>query len=111
LITNEKLLSGLQAIVDSGTSVNLLPYKIGLALGLEWDNPVFPNIGKVRGHDCLGVILGLGLEGFEALPLRFAWSPESNIPLLLGQVNFFQHFRICFDAEEEFFTLERKHNT
>lgn len=105
IMTNERLLPGVRAVVDSGTSVNLLPHHVGLSLGLEWGSPIFPNIGKVRGRDCVGVKLGLGVKEFGAYVMRFAWSPDNDIPVLLGQVDFFQHFGIYFEASEQYFTL------
>ncbi|WP_244913187.1 hypothetical protein [Phormidesmis priestleyi] len=49
--------------------------------------------GSVRGACCdVQAIVG----EFEPLQLVFAWTQATNVPLILGQVNFFMEFDVCF---------------
>ncbi len=50
------------------------------------------------------------LPPFPPLELAFAWTdvPQANIRVLLGQINFFQHFKVTFTAYEQHFELSLK---
>uniref|UniRef100_UPI0030DCF34B hypothetical protein n=1 Tax=Pseudanabaena sp. UWO311 TaxID=2487337 RepID=UPI0030DCF34B len=36
------------------------------------------------------------VSDFEPARLVFAWTKAPNVPLILGQVNFFMQFDVCF---------------
>jgi len=40
--------------------------------------------------------------------LVFAWTQAKNIPLLLGRINFFQEFDVCFYGSQLAFELALK---
>lgn len=88
----------LHGLVDSGATVSVLPYRAGLELGLTWDD----SRAKVRLAGNLGSGLGipvamLGTVGeFKPARLVFVWVPNENIPLILGQTNFFLEFEVHF---------------
>jgi hypothetical protein len=90
-----RLLIGL---LDTGASVNILPYEAGLSLGLSWEaqNLVLPLGGNLAQSEAKAVILTAQIANFEPVDLAFAWSNDRNAPLLLGQTNFFQTFNVCF---------------
>ena len=80
-----------EGLLDTGASVNVLPYELGLQLGLIWEN------------ETLSVVLAGNLARFEAqvssfptIDLAFAWTQAPNVPLILGQANFFFEFEVCF---------------
>jgi hypothetical protein len=104
---NSILVSGL---LDTGASVNVLPYEIGLQLGLDWDNY---NIsvtlaGNLAECSAKGVILSATVDRFASVTLAFAWTQSQNIPLLLGRVNFFQEFDVCFYGSQSAFDIAPK---
>lgn len=35
-------------------------------------------------------------QGFATTKLAFAWTQAENVPLILGQTNFFLEFEVCF---------------
>lgn len=48
------------ALVDSGSTLNVLPYSVGVQLGLDWHSQTFPLpslVGNLKGLQALGVIL------------------------------------------------------
>jgi hypothetical protein len=81
---NSILVSGL---LDTGASVNVLPYEIGLQLGLDWDNY---NIsvtlaGNLAECSAKGVILSATVDRFAPTTLAFAWTQSQNVPLLFWE--------------------------
>ena len=45
---------------------------------------------------------------FIPVRLAFAWSQSDNVPLILGQVNFFMEFDICFYRSQLEFEISLK---
>ena len=90
------------ALLDTGSTVNLLPYDIGLKLGAIWDNqtvrlPLAGNLAKVEAR---GLFVQVQIGNLEPVRLAFAWVEASNVPLILGQTNFFREFDVCFERSE-----------
>ena len=90
------------ALLDTGSTVNLLPYEIGLQLGAIWDNqtvrlPLAGNLAKVEAR---GLFVQVQIGNLEPVRLAFAWVEASNVPLILGQTNFFREFDVCFERSE-----------
>lgn len=97
------------ALVDSGATVNVLPYEVGVQLGLVWEEQDFPLdvVGVLRGSPAYGVLLSGEVGAFPPVRLAFAWTRKSSeeVPVILGQVNFFQEFRAWFDGRAQIFEL------
>jgi len=98
-----------EGLVDSGSTVNVLPYDIGLQLGLDWEiQRVSVTLrGNLQKTPAFGVVLTVQVDPFPALPLVFAWTqtPRPQSRLLLGQMNFFQHFDVWFSGIRQTFVL------
>lgn len=97
-------------LLDSGAMVNVMPYQTGLALGLQWDKQTTSvaltgNLGRVPAR---GVVLQGQVESFEPVTLAFAWTQAPDVPLILGQVNFFLEYDLCFFRAEQAFELKRQ---
>jgi hypothetical protein len=85
-------------LLDSGSTVNLLPYDIGLQLGAIWEEqtvrlPLAGNLAKVEAR---GLFVQVQIGNLEPVRLAFAWIKASQVPLILGQTNFFREFDVCF---------------
>ncbi|MCP4356429.1 MAG: hypothetical protein GY796_00215 [Chloroflexi bacterium] len=85
-------------LVDSGATVNVLPYELGLNLGGIWDDRqanirLAGNLGK---QQAIPFVTTAVIGDFPPTKLAFAWVKTANIPLILGQTNFFMEFDICF---------------
>jgi hypothetical protein len=85
-------------LLDTGSTVNVLPYTIGLELGLVWEEQTTPVVltGSLGRVPARGVILHGQVEPFAPVELAFAWTQLPEAPLLLGQINFFLEFEVCF---------------
>ena len=86
------------ALLDSGSTVNLLPYDIGLQLGAIWDKQTvrLPLAGNLARVEARGLFLHIQIGDLEPVRLAFAWVQDSQVPLILGQTNFFREFDVCF---------------
>ncbi len=97
-------------LLDTGASVNVLPYELGLQLELDWDSceTVVTLAGNLANFPARGVILSATIDTFAPVPLVFAWTQAKNIPLLLGRINFFQEFDVCFYGSQLAFEIAVK---
>lgn len=86
------------ALLDTGSTVNLLPYDIGLQLGATWEEQTvrLPLAGNLATVEARGLFLHVQIENLEPIRLAFAWTQASQVPLILGQTNFFREFDVCF---------------
>jgi hypothetical protein len=97
-------------LVDSGATVNVLPYDLGLALGGVWDDrrAIIPLSGNL-GNQLAMPFSTIGQIGeFPKVELLFAWVQRPNIPLILGQTNFFLEFDVCFYRSQSAFEVNPK---
>ena len=106
LICNAKSLNAL-GLLDTGATVNVLPYELGVELGLLWEEQktavkLTGNLGQVEAR---AVLLSVIVGKFDPVKLAFAWTKATNIPLLLGQVNFFMEYDVCFYGSRKTFEV------
>jgi hypothetical protein len=48
------------------------------------------------------------VSNFPEVRLAFAWTKSEDIPLILGQVNFFMEFDVCFYRSQSAFEIKPK---
>jgi hypothetical protein len=85
-------------LVDSGATVNELPYEVGLQLGAVWDERR-ANVrlaGTLGQQPAMPVFMIAEIADFAPVRLAFAWVQIPNALLILGQTNFFMEFEVCF---------------
>jgi hypothetical protein len=85
-------------LLDTGATVNVLPYETGLELGYEWERQTtaLTLTGNLAQYEARVVLAQVIVGRFEPVQLIFAWTQATNVPLILGQVNFFMEFDVCF---------------
>lgn len=95
------------ALVDSGASLNVLPFDVGLRLGATWEQqPAAIRLGgNMAESEARGLILIGRIEGLDSVRLAFAWSQSNRIPVILGQTNFFLEFDVRFCRSQLFFEV------
>ncbi len=88
------------ALVDSGSALNIMPFDVGLTLGFSWEKQTFPLdiAGTLKGTLSFAVLVKAEIVPFPPVDLAFAWAdkPSNEIPVLLGQVNFFKNLTYIF---------------
>jgi len=97
-------------LLDTGASVNVLPYKIGKELGALWEDQTVRVCltGNLARFEARAIIISAQIGQFALVNLAFAWTQNENVPLILGQVNFFSEFDVCFFASENIFEITQK---
>ena len=96
-------------LLDSGADVNVLPYPLGLALGADWATAA-PGVrlsGNLAHVGARAIIVEAAVGHLKPVRLAFAWTRAQDVPLLLGQVNFFAEFDVCFFRSQGFLELRR----
>ena len=94
-------------LLDTGATVNVLPYKIGLDLGFVWNVQTIPLKlgGNLASFEARALFIDAHIEGYPPVKLAFAWTLTDNVPLLLGQTNFFMEFDVLFSRSALFFEV------
>jgi len=97
-------------LVDSGATVSVLPYEVGLQLGGRWDERranlrLAGNLGRSQAMPFF-VMATIG--DFTPVRLAFAWVNVANAPLILGQTNFFMEFDVHFYRSRLEFEIDPK---
>ncbi|MBR8837649.1 MAG: retroviral-like aspartic protease [Stigonema ocellatum SAG 48.90 = DSM 106950] len=85
-------------LLDTGASINVLPYLMGMQLGAVWEQQTvsLQLAGNLAAIEARGLILDATVAQFPTVDLAFAWVKTDNVPMLLGQMNFFREFDVCF---------------
>jgi hypothetical protein len=99
-------------LLDTGATVNVLPYPLGLHLGLVWDQQRTPLrlSGNLAQAPARAVVIHASIASFSVVRLAFAWTQLASVPVILGQVNFFLEFDVCFFASQAVFEITPKQN-
>lgn len=97
-------------LVDSGATVNVMPYTLGIALGAVWNDKdaIIPLAGNLSKQPAAPLSAIIEIGGLEPVKLVFAWTKATNVPLILGQTNFFVEFDICFYRSKFEFEIKRR---
>ena len=95
-------------LLDSGATVNVLPYRLGVRLGAVWETQTtrVTLAGNLAAQEARALLVEARVGNFGPVRLVFAWTRAENVPLLLGQVNFFEEFDICFHRARREFEVE-----
>ena len=98
------------SLLDTGAMVNVLPYQVGVDLGAAWEQQTAPLrlTGNLASFEARGLLVTAVVGQFAPVRLAFAWTKATNVPVLLGQVNFFMQFDACFYRSQLAFELRPK---
>ena len=104
----EKL--AVSALLDTGAAVNVLPFGIGAQLGYIWDQQTtaVQLSGNLALVEARVVLVKAAVAAFPPVRLAFAWAKQDSIPIILGQVNFFMEFDVCFFRSHSRFEVKPK---
>ncbi len=97
-------------LLDTGATVNVLPFHIGAQLGAAWkqENATIKLTGNLAQFEACPLVVFATVGQFDSVHLAFAWTQADNIPLILGQVNFFMEFDVCFYRSQQSFEIRPK---
>jgi hypothetical protein len=73
-------------ILDTGSTVNVLPYETGIQLGAVWDQQTtrVKLTGNLANYEARAIILTARVNEFNPVKLAFAWTEARDVPLILG---------------------------
>lgn len=94
-------------LVDSGATLNVLPYDVGLQLGAVWERQTVPIrlAGNMADAEARAIVMAGTIGRFAPVRLAFAWTRSNRVPVILGQTNFFMEFAIRFCRSQLFFEI------
>jgi len=95
------------ALVDSGAALNVLPYSGGLQLGAVREEQAtrLRLSGNLAGSEARALVVTAKVDRFEQVRLAFAWTRNDEVPVILGQVNFFLEFDVSFSRSRSMFEI------
>jgi hypothetical protein len=96
-------------LVDSGASISVLPYSMGLQLGFDWDTQKAHITlgGTLSQVGARGIVVDAAVGLLSPVRLALAWANSDQVPFLLGQFNFFQAFDVCFFLTRKVFEIRQ----
>lgn len=97
------------ALVDSGSSTSVLPHQLGIDLGFKWNDakatiPLGGNVSSLAIPVSVIAIVGT----LAPVELIFAWAGNGIPPLILGQIDFFTEYHVCFLQDQGYFEITSK---
>jgi len=103
-------------LLDTGAAVNVLPYRVGLALGVVWEDQTVPvslvgSLGQFEARALIVIGSHPQNTGNSGVQLVFAWTQAENAPVIFGQMNFFIEFDVCFYCSQSVFEVNAKAST
>lgn len=87
-----------EGLLDTGATINVLPYGIGSRLGAVWEQQALSMqlTGTLFDVEARALVVMATVGPFLPVRLAFAWARTDAVPVILGQVNFFAEFDVCF---------------
>ncbi len=100
-------------LLDTGAAINVLPYTVGVELGFVWERQT--TSVKLSGNlsivDARAVLVSGVVGTFAPVRLAFAWTKVDTVPVILGQINFFLEFDVCFFRSRQHFEIRPAQRT
>ena len=96
--------------VDSAAAINVLLFSLGQQLGFDWEQQSrsVELSGNLAAVEARVIVVAVVVGPFAPVRLAFAWAKTDDVPVLLGQVNFFMEFDVCFFRSREVFDVRPK---
>ncbi len=95
------------ALLDSGAAMSVMPFELGVRLGLDWDTSLKGSgLGNlVKPEDSRLVFLDVLIDPFKPFKNVFVWINTDDVRFVVGQANFLAHFDVLLCARKQEFTL------
>jgi hypothetical protein len=98
--------SGL-GLVDSGATISVLPYSLGVQLGFDWNSQKLKLrlTGVLAQVEARGIAVEAVVGQLPPVRLVLGWAALDQVPFVLGQFNFFQVFDVAFFRSRGIFEI------
>lgn len=109
-LTHQNSSVEVSGLLDTGATINVLPYSIGIQLGYTWEaqTTALNLTGNLAQYEARAIVAEGKVGKFDPVKLVFAWTKNNEVPLILGQVNFFIEFNVCFYRGQLYFEVSPK---
>ena len=110
ILTHQDRSVTVPGLLDTGAMVNVLPYQVGIDLGANWEQQTttLRLTGNLAQFEARGLLASAVVGQFAPVRLVFAWTRATTVPVLLGHVNFFMEFDVCFYRSQLAFEVRPK---
>ena len=97
-------------LLDTGATVNVLPFQTGITLGAAWDESagLIHLSGNLARYPAIPLIVTCTVGKLASVRMAFAWTQAEGVPVILGQVNFFMEFDVCFYRSQQLFEVRTR---
>lgn len=100
-------------LLDTGAAINVLPYRVGLAMGAVWEEqttavPLVGSLGQAEARALVVDAFHPQITSDKGVRLVFAWTQLETAPVIFGQMNFFLEFDVCFYRSQSMFDVRLK---
>jgi hypothetical protein len=94
-------------LVDSGASISIMPYSLGVQLGFDWkvQKAAIALGGILAGVAARGIVVKADVGQLPQVRLAFAWAQTDQVPFLLGEFNFFEVFDVLLSRSQRIFEI------
>jgi hypothetical protein len=94
-------------LVDSGASISVMPYSLGVQLGFDWkaQKAAIALGGTLAGVAARGIVVDADVGQLRQVRLAFAWAQSDQVPFLLGEFNFFEVFDVLLSRSQRVFEI------
>lgn len=97
-----------EMLVDAGAYLSMIPYQVGIELGLTISNDEVMEAGGAGGASIPHVVKEVELQiGAYSIQSRIGWALTDEIPLLLGRLDVFDEFDIEFSQSRHKITFRK----
>ncbi|HZS43501.1 MAG TPA: hypothetical protein VFC63_00245 [Blastocatellia bacterium] len=97
-------------LLDTGAAVNVLPYSVGMNIGAVWsaNSQAIKLTGNLANFDARPLVVAAAVGEFSPVKPAFAWTRAEDIPVILGQINFFIESDVCFYRSQQAFEIRTR---
>ena len=96
-IKSQKLSLSCKMLVDTGAYLSMIPYSVGIELGLTISEDEILEAGGAGGASIPHVVKELEIQiGDYSIHARIGWALTDEVPLLLGRLDIYDEFDIEF---------------
>ena len=94
-------------LLDSGADYSVAPRQIAESMGLDLGALPHKNVSGLEGGKVKGALGKLSGEiAGHPFKVRCLFTDRNDVPSLLGRLDFFDRFDICFDAKKRTVILD-----
>jgi Aspartyl protease len=93
------------ALVDTGSTISVLPNRIGRELGLDWESGKTVLLTGALESEARLMVLDMEISGLGKTKQGFAWARNDKSRIILGNMNFFVEYDVYFSRVKKVLIL------